>query len=273
MVQLPTALAALFLLTPPKFDADTTLPYRAPWGKYTVVVEKTGNDEFAPQRLRVLDVLGTVVREIQDQKVLLVEFPEMTNGGTPELQVTTHSGGAHCCGTDFIFTQEGGLRNLLTFDGRNYGVRGIKNLGGDARPEILAESDVLAYAGDLPYAASAPVALVIGWDGARYVDQTRRYPQASLARAREFQQIFLKARNKRGEFAETERRSGAGGYWANMEAVGRGAEAQAWLDSRLPASTRAWWRKYKADWRKAVASSSKKIRVSQQRVLRPVPMD
>ena len=273
MTQLPTVLAALLLLAPPaKVDTDK-LPYRTSWGKYTVVVEKTGRDEFAPQRLRVLDVLGAVVREIQDQRVLLVEFPELTAGGTPELQVTTHSGGAHCCGTDFFFTQEGGLRNLLTFDGRNYGVRGIKNLGGDARPEIIAESDVLAYAGDLPYAAAAPVALIIGWDGTRYVDQTRRYPQRSLERAREFQQLFLKARNQRGEFAETERRTGAGGYWANLEAVGRGAEAQAWLQSRLPASTRAWWQKHKADWRRAVASSSKKIRVSQQRVLRPVPMD
>src|SRR5262249_11979550 len=157
------------LAAPPKYDEEK-LPYRAQWGAYTVLVEKTGKEEFAPERVRILDGSGSVLREIQDQRFIDVSFPELNGGGTPELAVSAFSGGAHCCVTLYYFTQDGGLRNLLIFDAGNSDISDLKDLNGDGRPELIASSDVLAYFGGLSYADSPGLSLVIGWDGARYVD-------------------------------------------------------------------------------------------------------
>jgi hypothetical protein len=256
------------LSAPPKFDAEK-LPYRAAWGQYTILVEKTGTEEFTPQRARILDERGEVVREVRDERIMDVTFPRVTGGAAEDLHISTYSGGAHCCSTDYFFTREGGVRNLLIFNGRNGGINGLKDLNGDGRLEIVASLDALAYFGGLAYAASPWMVMVIGWDGQRYVDQTPRYPERSRAAAREDQTHFLRALRRRGNFAEEERRSAAAGYYANSLVTGAGPAARAWLLPRLPAATRRWFLREEADLKAAALSGPSRLSVSQEKVLQP----
>ena len=261
------AAVACGLTAPPRKYDPEKLPYEATWGPYTVVVEKTGTDDFAPQRLQVRDAHGASLREVRDQRVMAVAFEEFTGSGSPELHVTTLSGGAHCCGKDYVFTHEGGLRNLLIFDGDNGGINAIKDLNGDGRPEILASSDALAYFGDLCYACSPTLKMVIGWDGRRYADQTRRFPADARALAQEYRRDFLKTRHQKGDTAEEMRRMNAAGYYGNALMVGDGPAARRWLLANAPAATRGWLLAHEVDLRRAVSAGAGRIRVSQAKVL------
>ncbi len=269
LFQIISLLTALLLGTPPKYDEDK-LPYRAEWGAYTVTVEKVGTGDFVPERVRILDKAGNVEREIQDQRFVLLEYVEMTGKPPLELHVTAFTGGAHCCFTDYWFTQEGGLRNLLIFDGMNEGVAGIKKVNGAERPVIIAGNDALAYFGDLPYAASpSSLTMVIGWNGSRYVDQTRRYPQEARKRIEEYRQALLGASKQPADQQEDVRRLGAAGFYGGMITIGRGVEARQWLLKRLPASTKHWLLQHEKELKDALVASEGKIRVSQAKVLRP----
>lgn len=258
------------LLSPPKYDEEK-LPYRVHWGAYTVEVAKASQEQFAPERVRILDAQGRVVREIHDQRIDQVEFVELDGKPQTELHVDANTGGAHCCETDYYFTQHGGLRNLLIFDGGNGSVDAIKALSKGSRPQIIASSDVLAYFDGLSYADSPGVKMVIGWDGKRYVDQTRLYPGPVQKNINDYRNDFLRSDKERPEAREEVRRMGAAGYYANMAAIGRGKEARAWLLKRMPPSTRQWFVANERDLLRLVAASPGKIRVSQERILAPHP--
>lgn len=253
---------------PAKYDEEK-LPYQAQWGAFTILVEKAGTEEFAPERARILGAGGKVLREIRDQRITAVEFPEMNGGGAAELAVEGYSAGAHCCSTRYYFTQDGGLKNLLIFDARNYGVSEVKDLNGDGRMELIADSDVLAYWHGLSFAGSPSITLVIGWDGSRYVNQTRRYPERSRKDAGKYRSEFLKVLKSRAEGAEEGRRAAAIGYYCNSLAIGEGPAARAWLLSRMPPATRRWFLAGEKDLGRMLAESRRKIRVSQAAILKP----
>lgn len=111
--------------------------------------------------------------------------------------------------------------------------------------------------------------MVIGWNGTRYVDQTRRYPEPSRQLAREYRVTFCAALARHGQRAEEARRSAAAGYYGSAVAIGEGAAARRWLLSHAPRTTRRWLLREEAALRKAVASGARKIRVSQGTVLQP----
>lgn len=262
-------LAALLMGARPQ-DAENQ-PARTRWGAYTVVVEKVGKEEFSPSRLRILDSRGRVIREIQDQRFEVVEQVEMDGSPPAELHLTAYSGGAHCCFTDYWFTRKGGVRNLLIFDGGNGGVGGMKDLNGDGRKEILAGNDCLAYFGDLSYAASpSSLTMILGWNGKKYTDQTRRYPAQAMPQIASYKQAFLNGnKKKQDELSADMSRLGAAGYYGGMLTLGRGKTARAWLMARMNASTRAWFLKHEKELLTAIAASDGKIRVSQAKVLKP----
>jgi hypothetical protein len=261
-------LAALLLGARPQ-DTENQ-PARTRWGAYTVVVEKVGKEEFSPARARILDSKGRVVQEIQDQRFETVELVEMDGTPPAELHLSAFSGGAHCCSTDYWFTQKGGVRNLLIFDGGNEGISGMKDLNGDGRKEILAGNDCLAYFGDLSYAASpSSLTMILGWNGRKYTDQTRRYPAQAMKQIASYKQAFLDAKKAKPDIAQDMSRLGAAGYYGGMLTIGRGKEARAWLMARMNASTRAWFLKHEKELLAAIAASDGKIRVSQAKVLKP----
>lgn len=263
------ALLAALLMAARQQDAENR-PTRTKWGAYTVVVEKLGKEEFSPSRVRILDSKGRVMREIQDQRFEMVEFVEMDGKPPAELHLSAYSGGAHCCFTDYWFTQKGSLHNLLIFDGGNEGVGAMKDLNGDGRKEIIAGNDCLAYFGDLSYAASpSSLIMVIGWNSKKYADQTRRYPAQAMKQITSYKQTFLDAKKAKPDIAQDMSRLGAAGYYGGMLTIGRGKEARAWLMARMPVSTRGWLLKNEKELLAAVAASDGKIRVSQAKVIKP----
>lgn len=111
-------------------------------------------------------------------------------------------------------------------------------------------------------------ALVLGWDGQKYVDQTRRYPERSRALAAEYRDRLLKALKQRGDEGWLERQPAAAGYYANALALGEGEAAWKWLLARAPGDMKSWLRSEAKELRKAVARSGGKAWSSQEKLLK-----
>jgi hypothetical protein len=225
-----------------------------------------------------------VLKEISDcgespHSLAEVRFVEITGGGIPELYVRTYTGGMHCCSTEYYFTQDGGLRNVLIFNGGNHCITEVKDLNGDGRPELIADSDVFAYYDDLGFMGSPIVVLVIGWDGHRYRDQTRDYPTPARSRAQAYQAELLQLLTQPElwwlerlpeetrkwlvtseadlrRYLATTRKQLALGYYANMLVSGEDVAARAWLLERLPGETREWLVASETDLRRRLAKSA-----------------
>lgn len=187
------------------------------WGQYSVVIyEVPTESDDRSQRLQIQDRHGKVLREIQSPGGTDVKFLEMTGGADLDLYVRAYNRGS-CCLADLYFTQEGGLRNLLIFIGGIGGIRELRDLNRDGRPELIASNDVLLYFDDLSKPESPIMVMVIGWDGKQYRDQTRRYPTFARKKAQEYRKEF-----KKGD-------SGAAlGYYANSLTIGEDTAARAW---------------------------------------------
>jgi hypothetical protein len=260
---------AVLLPAPARYDKDR-LPYRTRWGAYTVTVEKTeANEEYSNTRLRILDRKGQVMREILWQVILAVEFPELTGKGIPELAVLVHNGGLRGYFTQYYFTQEEGLRNLLAFWILNGGgISAVKDLNGDGRPELIAHTDALAYFTGLLPAECPWVRRVIGWNGRRYVDQTRRYPAGSRQAARSYRADFLVALKQRGSDSESHRRVAALGYYGHALTIGEGGPARRWLLQHAPRATRRWLLQTERELRRRLdEDGSARLEASQKRRL------
>ena len=95
--------------------------------------------------------------------------------GRYELATQRYTGGAHCCYTVRVDTLDG--PTLLERDLGNYGGLEPKDLDDDGPDELVGSSDVLAYFGDLPYAATQPIPLVFAFRDGRYVEATGAFPE------------------------------------------------------------------------------------------------
>jgi hypothetical protein len=91
-----------------------------------------------------------------------------------ELATQRYTGGAHCCFSIRIDTMDG--PTLLERDLGNYGGLEAKNLDDGEEDELVGSSDVLAYFGNLPYAATQAVPLIFAFKGGRFVEATEDYP-------------------------------------------------------------------------------------------------
>ncbi len=259
------ALVVLLAAAFPPYDSQK-LPYRAAWGAYRVVVERTGQD-FPRVRARVLNASRRVLRQINEWDIADVAFHEIAPRGLPELIVTGYSGGAHCCFMDYVFTADDGVKTLLIFAGGNGRISTVQDLDGDGWSELIAHNDVLAYFDGLCYACSPGLTIVIGWDGQKFTDRTRRFPQFARRGAAEERERFLKALSSRDQFAEDERRSAALGYFVNMILLGEGPAARAWLLAQAPESTRRWMVMEEGNLRTALAGTGRKFCTTQQVIL------
>lgn len=255
---------------------------RHPWGQYTVVLYGFPNDE--PRWLRIQDRHGKVLKEIRgvgvgmmedikrpgkieeievSGKIGEVKFLEMTGGGDPDLYIKTFGVGINCCQTEYYFTKDGGLRNLLIFFGKSRGIRELKDLNGDGRPEFIAEGEVSAYFGDLGRGDAPVVVMVIGWDGKKYRDQTRHYPTFARKEAQKYRDEFM--RNPLG-YPEGDR-AAALGYYANSLVIGEGATARAWLLQHGSKQIQQWLFSRQGELRESLAELGRLVCVSQERIL------
>jgi len=161
---------------------------------------------------------------------------EVTGRPPQELWVSTFSGGAHCCFANYLFTQEGSLRNILALPHSNAGME-IKDLDGDGRGELVVDHDYSYFAG-LCYACSPTAVAVYSWDGARFYETTLYFPTPTQSKAAGYRSSCEKALS-RGAWTD-ELKGCALGYWVNLLRVGEGAQARSWLMSNMPYAVRRW---------------------------------
>ena len=89
------------------------------------------------------------------------------------------SGGAHCCFSATILLLEAEAPHLLDRDLGNSGLVEPRQMDGGGPLEVPTTSDVFAYFGDLAYAASPVLPMVLAFDGTQYVEATRQFPVCS----------------------------------------------------------------------------------------------
>jgi hypothetical protein len=101
---------------------------------------------------------------------------DVLGDGSQVLGYETFSGGAHCCFSVTVLRLQPGAAHLLDVDLGNGGLSQPRQLDGSGALELVGSSDVFAYFDDLSFAASPFLPLVFAYDGQRYVEATRRFP-------------------------------------------------------------------------------------------------
>ncbi|MFC4453216.1 hypothetical protein [Deinococcus sonorensis] len=219
------------------------------WGRYTLqfTPRPSPDDGTGTARLTLRDGTRTVLT-VSEWDVQ-AELQPLRPGGQPELVVTAYSGGAHCCFTYLMYTQDqGALENLGVLNGTNYGAR-FADLNGDGTREIIVGLDNLAYY-DWSFAGSPGMQAVLGWDGVRLADRTRAYPYVPAQEAaRNLERLRNNLADPTLEGLEGLAAS-ASGYLDNMLLAGRGVEAERLLQTQIfpksPALQR-WFAAHRGD--------------------------
>jgi hypothetical protein len=181
----PAALSAMVVLTSaPASLAQPQKVTRLTCGAYEVVpggVAANGQ----PSRVGIRRA-GRLLDTVSDWSIVQVECVDVHGGKTPELLVSSHSGGAHCCETLHVFALAESPRELLRYAAGNAIGYEFRDLDGDGRMELLLGDDSFAYFGDLSYAASPSYLPLVACAADRgFRDCTTRFPEivrAALAR-------------------------------------------------------------------------------------------
>jgi hypothetical protein len=171
---------------------------------------------------------------------------DLDGDGRDEAVVFHFTGGAHCCSEYWIFSGgPAGIRLIDAFTLGNAGIGEIRDLDGDGIPELLAADDRLAYFGDLPYAASPFLPLVLcrtrsGAFAGLYVDCTPSFPDRLQEAAQEFEEALRMAMNEPSPDAgepsgmETRRHWAALGMVAASRRAGDGVASRALVRTLCP---------------------------------------
>ncbi len=121
-------------------------------GAYDAVPSGVG-DSGHPTRLSIQRG-GRLLKTISDWRVTRVECTDLDADGTPELLVTSDSGGAHCCETLRVWTLGAQPTLALEYEAGNAAGFEARDLDGDGRLELIVGDDSFAFFDDLPYASS-----------------------------------------------------------------------------------------------------------------------
>lgn len=148
---------------------------RTTCGAYVAVPSGVGQIGH-PTRLSIQKD-GRLLQTVSDWRVTRVECADLDADKTPELLVTTHSGGAHCCETLRVWSLGDTLKPVLEYESGNAEGFALQDLDGDARTELLLGDDSFAFYGDLSYASSPRrLPLVACLTIAGFQDCTARFP-------------------------------------------------------------------------------------------------
>lgn len=230
---------ALSPIMAPALAQAATPPTPTKWGGLSIQLTRASmtDDSLPAARLTLRNGTRTIFT-VSDFGIEAKLIP-LRPGGMPELVVRTFSGGAHCCSTSYIFTQDtGSVQNIGIIDESNYGFSPV-DLNKDGTFELVFVLDTLAYF-DYSYADSPGLSSVIGWDGIRLADRTRAYTYVpAQAAARELKELRSRMIDSPDLESLTPRLSG---YYGNMILAGRGAEAEKVI-AALPgvAPLKAWF--------------------------------
>jgi hypothetical protein len=110
------------------------------------------------------------------EKVIPLWCGDLLGDGRQALGYELFSGGAHCCFTATVVLLEPGAPHLLDAELGNGGLVQPTQVDGSGPIELPATSDVFAYFDDLSFAASPFLPLVFAYDGNRYIEATRQFP-------------------------------------------------------------------------------------------------
>lgn len=177
------------------------------------------------------------------------DLKDWTGDGIPELELTGHTGGMHCCVVSAVLERtKTGARNLFTYYIGNYGNLEPKQLDADKPLELVGQSDVLAYFNG-SYYDSPTVGVVFDRVGSTYKLASRKFPKVLIAKAQESWQMYLKhdpAYSKRDIIQ----------YLANMTEAGQGAATLEKIlnDPRVTQSDKDWARDHAKKLNKALAN-------------------
>jgi hypothetical protein len=154
---------------------------RVTCGAYAAVPSGVG-DSGHPTRLSIQKD-GRLLEMVSDWWITRVECADFENDKTPELLVTTYSGGAHCCETLRMWTLElKAPRKILEYEAGNSGGFELRDLDGNGRLELLLGDDSFAYFDDLAYAYSPRRFPLVACSGATgWVDCTGQFPEVLRA--------------------------------------------------------------------------------------------
>jgi hypothetical protein len=147
---------------------------RVACGEYEAV--PGGTADGRPTRLGIQRA-GRLLLSVTDYAVLRVECADSDADGTPELIVSTFSGGAHCCETIHVWALGRKPEKLLEYEAGNAGGFERRDLDGDGREELVLGDDTFSYFGDLCYACSPSRLPLVACRTARGFEEcTRRFP-------------------------------------------------------------------------------------------------
>jgi hypothetical protein len=154
---------------------------RVACGAYAAVPSGIGQSGH-PTRLSIQKD-GRLLVTLSDWMVTRIDCADTDNDKTPELLVTTYSGGAHCCETLRMWTLEPKApRKILEYEAGNAGGFELRDLDGNGRLELLLGDDSFAYFDDLAYAYSPRRFPLVACSGANgWTDCTRQFPDVLRA--------------------------------------------------------------------------------------------
>jgi hypothetical protein len=150
---------------------------RVTCGAYEAVPSGVGESGH-PTRLSIQKG-GRLLQTVSDWWIARVECADLENDRTPELLVTSYSGGAHCCETLRVWILEPRApRKILEYEAGNAGGFDVRDLDGNGRLELLLGDDSFAYFDDLSYAYSPRRLPLVACSGATgWLDCTRQFPE------------------------------------------------------------------------------------------------
>ncbi len=105
-----------------------------------------------------------------------VQCAALTGDGTPDLIVTTFTGGADCCTVYDVVALTADMPTLLHWNAGTGGIRAFAQLDPGGAAAIVGTDARLAGVGDLPVYATPAIPIVFSYRGGRYVAATADYP-------------------------------------------------------------------------------------------------
>jgi len=175
------AIAAVALAAASTAPAQERPVVRTRCGAYDAVPSGAGSSGH-PTRLSIQRD-GRLLETVSDWWITRVDCVDLENDHTPELFVSSYSGGAHCCETLRVWTlAPKAPRKVLEYDAGNAGGFELRDLDGNDRLELLLGDDSFAYFDDLSYACSPRRLPLVACSGpAGWSDCTRQFPEVLLA--------------------------------------------------------------------------------------------
>lgn len=144
----------------------------------------------------------------------------------------------------------------------------VKYLTGKGTPQLVVENDAIQHVNGSTHGPTT--VLVLAWNGSRYLDATRRFPELPRARAIEYRNRIPV--DTAGRFTETlDNDDLAAGYYANALLAGDEAVARSWLIEHGGDSMSVWLNRVGPQICSLLDTTSCRIGQSRRRLLRSSP--